>query len=255
MATFTMELREVLESLYGTTMDPDDYAIKREPVIFRGTTYGTLPVLDDYSPIGLAEYPIFDELYRPILNGKIIEEYFHREIGVETIEMFVWRLRAKMNQVMPFFNQLYESTMIEYSALDTMRIQSVGKNHIEGVENTEAETDSTTTNKSGSRAIGSDFPQTMLAGNADYARTGTDTTSDVSIGVDGESKSESTSNTDANSDNLVTGYQGAASDLINKFRNSIINTDTDVLASLEDNFMLVLNNGDEYFGSGSYWRY
>lgn len=255
MPTFTMELREAIESLYGSTMDPDDYAIERKSVIFRGVTYGTLPTLPSYEPIGLDAYPIFDELYRPILNGKIIEEYYHQEIGQETIEMFVWRLRAKMNQVMPYYNQLYESTMIEYSALDTMRIKSVGTKHMEGNEATNANTDSTTTNKSGARVVGSDFPQTMLAGNADYARTGTDTSSDVEIGTDGNSESSSNSNTDANSDNLVTGYQGAASDLINKFRNTIINIDTEVLASLNDNFMLTLNNGDAYFGTRSYWRY
>jgi len=255
MATFTMELREVLESLYGTTMDEDDYAIERAPLIFKGTTYGTLPVLPDYSRIGLAEYPIFDENYRPILNGKILEEYFHREIGVETIEMFVWRLRAKMNQVMPYYNQLYESTMIEYSALDTMWIHSVGQNHMEGTENTEAKIITDNDSSSKARAIGSDFPQSMLAGNADYAKSGTDTTSTSEIDSTVDQDSESSSNTNTNSDSLVTGYQGAASDLINKFRNTIINTDTEVLASLEDNFMLVFNNGDEYFSSGSYWRY
>jgi hypothetical protein len=252
MATFTLELRQVIESLYGTTMDEDDYVQQYAPQTFMGSTYGKLPVLPEYDRIGLGYYPLFKENYRPILNGKIIDEYYLREIGVETIEMFVLVLRRKMDQIMPYYNQLYDTTLLEYSALDTMRIQSVGKNHMEGKENTTAETDSTTTNKSGARIIGSDFPQSMLAGNADYARTGSDTTSDVEIDTDGESKSESTSNTDADSENLVTGYQGAASDLITKFRNTILNIDTMILADIEDCFMLVLNNGDEYFSRGNY---
>lgn len=250
MATFTMELREVLESLYGETMDEDDYEIEFGPVSFNGVDYGHLPILSDYAPIGLAHYPIFDETYRPILNGKLIEEYYHREIGVETIEMFVWRLRAKMNQIMPYYNQLFESTLIAYDALDTMRIQSVGQNHMEGQDNGTAETITDTENKSGSRVIGSDFPQMMLAANADYATNGSDVNSTVELDSTSSQTNQSNSNTDTNSENLVTGYQGAASDLINKFRNTLINIDTAILGDVEDNFMLVFNNGDEYFARG-----
>lgn len=253
MATFTLELRQVLESLYGTTMDEDDYQIERAPIISNGQTYGTLPVLDDYAPLGLADYPIFDENYRPILNGKIIEEYYYREIGVETIEMFVWRMRAKMNQIMPYYNQLYETLKINYSALDTMRIQSVGSNKAEGQELTTAENEGNTKNKSGARAVASEFPQSQLSGNGDYAKSASDTSSSTEIDNTGNSSSESNNNTQVASENLVTGYQGAASDLINKFRNTILNIDTEVLANIEDLFMLVLNNGDEYFEYGSYY--
>jgi len=250
MATFTMELREVLESLHGTTMDEDDYEIEFGPLEFNGVDYGRLPILSDYTPIGLAYYPIFNEDYRAILNGKIIEEYYHREIGVETIEYFVWRLRAKMNQIMPYYNQLYESTLIAYDALDTMRIQSVGQSHLEGSDEGTAETVTDTENKSGSRVIGSDFPQMMLAANADYATNGSDVNSTTELDSTATQQNQSTSNTDTNTENLVTGYQGAASDLINKFRNTLINIDTAILADVEDNFMLVFNNGDEYFARG-----
>jgi hypothetical protein len=250
MATFTMELREVLESLFGTTMDEDDYEIEFGPVEFNGISYGHLPILSDYNPIGLGHYPIFDEAYRPVINGKILEEYYHREIGVETIEFFVWRLRAKMNQIMPYYNQLFESTMIEYSALDTMKIHSVGQDHIEGQETGSAENITDTENKSGSRVIGSDFPQMMLASNADYATNGSDVNSTVEIDSTTSQNNQSNSNTDMSKDTLVTGYQGAASDLINKFRATLINIDTAILDSVEDNFMLVLNSGDEYFARG-----
>jgi hypothetical protein len=250
MGTFTMELREVFESVYGTTMDEDDYQIEFGEFTFNDVTYTHLPTLADYSKVGLADYPIFDPAYRPILNGKIIEEYYYREIGVETIEQFVWRMRAKMNQIMPYYNQLYQSTLLEYTALDTMRIQSVGENHMEGSESANGETITDTENKSGSRVIGSDFPQMMLAANADYATNGSDVNSTVELDSTATQTNQSNSNTDVNSENLVTGYQGAASDLINKFRATLINIDTAVLADVEDNFMLVFNNGDEYFARG-----
>jgi len=250
MTTFTKTLEEVLESVYGETMDEDDYEIEFDEVIFNDIEYGRLPVLSDAKPIGLGDYPIFDEDYRSVINGKIIEEYYHQEIGQETEELFIWRLRVKMNQIMPYYNQLYKSTLSEYDALDSMRIQSVGAQHQEGAENVNAETVTDTENKSGSRVIGSDFPQMMLAANADYATNGSDVNSATEIDSTTEQSSESNSNTDSTNNNLVTGYQGAASDLITKFRNSLINIDTAVIAELSDNFMQVFNNGDEYFARG-----
>jgi hypothetical protein len=252
MATFTLELWQVLDSFYGNSMDDEDYAIERKPMEYEGVNYGGLPWLDDYGPIGLGDYPIFDEAYRPILNGKILEEYYHQEIGQETEEYFVWRLRAKMNQIMPLMNQYYESAKLEYTALDTIRIRSERNSQSEGSEKSDVTSNTDTENKSGSRAIGSDFPQMMLAADADYASTGSDVNTTSEIDTTQIANSETNTDAETIEDNLTTGYQGAASDLINKFRNSFINTDAAVLEGLADNFMMVLNNGDEYFARGSY---
>ena len=252
MATFTMELKEVIETLYGTSMDEDDYEQTYESVTYKGITYGKLPVLPQYDSIGLGYYPIFNEDYRKIINGKIIDEYYNREIGTETIDNFTLILRKKMDQIMPYFNQLYLSTEIPYDALDTMRIHSVSENHIDGSDVVDATNVTDTETKSGARTIGSNFPQTMLAGNGDYASTGNDVNSSSEVDSTATQNSTSTNNSDSNSDNLVTGYQAAASDLINKYRASLINVDTMILAELEDCFMLVLNNGDEYFARDTY---
>ena len=48
--------------------------------------------------IGLNDYEIFDETYRPILNKKIIEHYFVREIGAETAGLFKLYLNRKMRE-------------------------------------------------------------------------------------------------------------------------------------------------------------
>lgn len=257
MATFTMFLKEVIESLYGTEMDPDEFEQTYESVTFDGVTYGKLPTLPDSGILlGIGTYPIFDEGYRKILNGKIIDEYYNREIGTETIDNFQLIIRKKLDQIMPFYNQMYESTRIEYNALDSMRIHSVGQSQMEGKENVEGSTTSDTETKSGSRSIGSNFPQTMLAGNGDYATDGTDVNSASEVDSTVTQNNESNSNTESNSDTLVTGYQGAASDFIVKYRNSLINVDMMILQEIEDCFMLVLNNGDEYFARDSfYWSF
>lgn len=57
--------------------------------------------------LGLDEYPIFDESYRQKLNTKIVEHYWFKEIGFETIARFRWYMRTTMSENMPRFNALY----------------------------------------------------------------------------------------------------------------------------------------------------
>lgn len=65
-----------------------------------------------YNKIGLADYPIFNENYREELNNKIIRRYYFREIGLETAELFRWYMRREMFEIMPYYNQLYESEIL-----------------------------------------------------------------------------------------------------------------------------------------------
>ena len=57
----------------------------------------------------LSSYPIFDESYREILNNKILNHYYLREIGFETAELFNFYLGNKLNEIMPKYNILYEN--------------------------------------------------------------------------------------------------------------------------------------------------
>jgi len=255
MGNFTLMTKEVIEILYGTTDDEDDYVQTYEAVEFNGVKYGKLPTLPEYDSIGLGYYPIFDENYRKILNGKIIDEFYNQEICTETIENWTLILRKRMDQIMPFYNQMYASTQIPYEALESMRIHSVGNSTLNGKETTDANINNATTTENGSRAVNSNFPQTMLAGNADYASSAVDSNGKTTVNAETNQNSESNSDTNSNSDTLVTGYQGAASDLINKYRASLINVDMMILAELGDCFMLLLNNGDEYFARNYDWGY
>lgn len=69
--------------------------------------------------LGLNDYPIFEESYRSKLNEKILNHYYMREIGFETAGLFKRYLNAKMNEIMPYYNQLYLSAQIEFDPLET----------------------------------------------------------------------------------------------------------------------------------------
>ena len=64
-------------------------------------------------------YPIYDESHREELNKKICNHYMYREIGFETVSMFYDRLLARLNEIMPYYNELYRSLDMEYDPLYT----------------------------------------------------------------------------------------------------------------------------------------
>lgn len=62
----------------------------------------------------MTRYPIFDENYRNTLNNKILEHYRFREIGFETPQLFVYYLNRTLNEIMPYYNELYKTTLLEF---------------------------------------------------------------------------------------------------------------------------------------------
>lgn len=63
------------------------------------------------------EFPIFDEAYRPILEKKILKHYYTREIGLETVGLWKLFLDTKLNEIMPYYNQLYKSELISFNPM------------------------------------------------------------------------------------------------------------------------------------------
>lgn len=70
-------------------------------------------------PFALNSYPIFNEDYREYLNNKILRHYYFYEIGAETPDRFNYYLETKMNEIMPYYNQMYESELLKYNPLVT----------------------------------------------------------------------------------------------------------------------------------------
>ena len=63
------------------------------------------------------DYPIFDEAYRTTLEKKILKHYYTREICCETVGLWKLFLNRKMNEIMPYYNQLYKSALIEFNPM------------------------------------------------------------------------------------------------------------------------------------------
>lgn len=242
MATFTMPLKRAIELSGGkVTIGPD--GISRL----------------EGGNIGLGyPFPIHDETYRPILIGKIVDHYWNREIGHETLDMFQLAMRRKMNEIMPYYVPLYKSTQIEFDPLRTIDIKTLN-NAITSSE-TNANTDSSNTSESntssnaGSRTVSSEFPQTQLNNSADYATAAADansTTQGTSGGTEaGNVQQTASEDATQESDSTTSGYQGVPADILVRYRESLLNIDMMIINELAELFMIVWDNGDTYTATG-----
>lgn len=92
--------------------------------------------------LNMTGYPIYDESHRAELNKKICDHYMYREIGFETVSMFYDRLLARMNEIMPYYNELYSTLAMEYDPLYTDDYTL--ERHEEGVNSQDGSTSAST---------------------------------------------------------------------------------------------------------------
>lgn len=104
MSRYTTELRYICESLAG--LEKSEGYAKTGDVIKQA-----IPKLFDFS------YPIFDSNYKNVLENKIVRHFYTREIGMETYGLWKFRLETKLNEIMPYYNQLYRSELIKFEPL------------------------------------------------------------------------------------------------------------------------------------------
>lgn len=64
------------------------------------------------------DFPIFNEDYRIVLEKKILKHYYVREICCETVGLWKLYLSTRLNEIMPYYNKLYESLDIKYNPIN-----------------------------------------------------------------------------------------------------------------------------------------
>ena len=71
-------------------------------------------------------FPIWDENHRGELEKKIIEHYYFRQIGFETVGRFIFNLNVRMREIMPRMNQLYKTTLFKYNPIENYNMEEQG---------------------------------------------------------------------------------------------------------------------------------
>lgn len=164
MSTFTTQIRFICESKAGL----------KESVGYDNIAQviaGARPAIFDFP------YPIFDETYRAVLETKILKHYYTREIGEETYGLWKLRLDTKMNEIMPYYNQLYKSTLLEFNPLYDVDINRTHNATRKGTEILNGNVDTngqviTSTNANNTTTSDNNTDQTGTNGNTDkYSAT------------------------------------------------------------------------------------
>lgn len=104
MSKYTTEVRYICEKASG--LDTSAGYADVDTIIA-----GAIPSVFSF------DFPLFDPSYKNVLCTKILRHYYTREIGFETVGLWKLKLQTKLNEIMPFYNQLYESELIKFNPL------------------------------------------------------------------------------------------------------------------------------------------
>lgn len=156
--------------------------------------------------VALSEYPVYEPKEgqeipaqmvpnRSELNERVLNAYKYREIGFETVGRFLDELRIAMNEIMPYYNQLYDTVVImnnipspfdNVDIVETMEQTSQGNQVVDETSNatSEGNASSSMTGKN----VDIDTPQSNITikvmDEVDYA-------SEIRLNEDGSTSSNS----------------------------------------------------------------
>lgn len=217
------------------------------------------------------DFPIWDESYRSVLCTKILKHYYTREIGLETVGLWKLKLETKLNEIMPYYNELYESTTFKYNPLydvdyyKTTRGSDTGENSRVSQSNTENNRTNNITYDEGGENSGenkrinrfSDTPQGGLIGiendeyltnatidenegESSYSKNGHNFNSIIGSVVGNDNETGNFNTTKDYIDHIFGKFPGRsyAKD-IREYRENLLNIDMQIIDELKDLFMLL----------------
>lgn len=174
------------------------------------------------------------------LATKIVDHYYMREIGYETIGLFKHYAKVYMQEIMERYLPLIYSKCIEYNPLVNVDYQEEFTRNITG--SGESSSESTSTNNASGLSVNSDTPQgqinkaSILAGN--YAsNTGASETEST---INDETSNTNSNKTDETYTKKVKGNSGVsatAQKMIAQYRENIRAIDEEIIKELDKLFM------------------
>ena len=194
---------------------------------------------------------------RAELNNKILSYYRFREIGFETVGRFLFELETALNEIMPYYNQLFYSADQDFNPIynvDYIRNTQRNKSDTNiGSQSSSTNSSATGTSTDNTKNVTSDTPQNQL-GITNEQIDQLDYASEASWGKNSNSTSDTSSNT-TNASNSVIGNEKegivettkgnfgvtSAQDLIMKYRETLLNIEQLIIHDkrIAELFMLI----------------
>lgn len=248
MSKYTTEVRYICEVAAGLDVSTDYKGV--EDVIKKA-----LPVVFDFS------FPIFDENYRSVLETKILKHFYTREIGLETVGLWKLKLDTKLNEIMPYFNQLYKSQLYAFNPFYDVdltrkhRIDGSGTKDTDTTNNTEAEhritvDENASTSSNGSGSSDSESANTNVSVNTDafserYSDTPQGALTDLKADKYLTNATLRDDNKNANENNTGTDKTSTKSDIENTENNNT-ETNGNNSTTVNGNISSTLTNTEDY---------
>ena len=104
---------------------------------------------NSWNKIFTTKAEIFDENYRAVICKKILKHYYLREICSETVGIWKLWLNTRLEEILPYYNQLYKSALLEFNPLYDVNVtrthnRTIDENKTENGTSTETSTDKNT---------------------------------------------------------------------------------------------------------------
>lgn len=194
-------------------------------------------IAKSWNKIFTTKCSFFDENYRSVLCAKILKHYYTREIGMETAGLWMLWMNRRMEEIMPYYNQLYRSAQLEFNPFHDVDYFREGNRKNDGT----SETKGTSTNKQDNvtRDLYSETPQGALNG----VESETYLTDARKVMQDNEANNTYNDNNKTNTteDYLehVYGKMGTVnySKMLNEYRTTLLNIDMQIIEEFSDLFM------------------
>lgn len=214
------------------------------------------------------DYPIFDESYREVLETKILKHFYTREIGLETYGLWKLKLNDKLNIIMPYYNQLYESELIEFNPMYDVNYTRSGSESLSTSESTSTSMDTSESESTSGSAnvtnsmlpetfewtLDQETPQNQLQGVAemqyltratkvqrggseqDYEHSNNQSATNNTIASRGQSNKLGL-DTKGYLESIVGYRSNNPSKLLEDYRDTFLNIDSMIIKELEELFM------------------
>ena len=187
------------------------------------------------------DFYIDNENIKRKFEEKFIDEYFFHEIGTETVFRFQHRLKTRLNKIMPYYTQVYQ-TELEAKNINFLLNKDLVETFERSIDSDTSSLNDVTVND---KNINDNLESNIENGNASIElETGSITNVSKST-LTNENKTSS--NTDINTNmkettNLISkGNIGITSsaELLEKWRKVLINIDEMIINECSDLFMMV----------------
>lgn len=199
-------------------------------------------------------YNLFDQPYnlynnelKPYFQEKFFQHFMFYEIGFDNINIFKQHLISTLNDIYPKYKQLYETEIrcldIDFMLNKDLKESYVRKLNGESEGNSQASSSSDNTSNSNDLSIANDTPQNKIDDLDKYMTSAS------------KSNSNSTNNSTSNANNTIKNKsnnteeyelisQGnigitSSAELLEKWRNVLINIDQMIFKELENLFLFV----------------